>query len=256
MEPLNKASLESAAKTTAKNPVAIVVYDNESYKKGLEAAWGFSCVIKGIEKTILFDTGGNGLILMENMKKLEINPEDIDIVVLSHIHWDHVGGLYKFLEKNCKVAIYIPASFPASFKDKIKEYGASIVEVVNKPLHICEGVYSTGELGLLIKEQSLIIHTDKGLAVITGCAHPGIAKIVNKSKKLINSNVLLAIGGFHLKDKSKEEIEKIISRLKELGVYSAGPCHCSGNAARVLFEKEYGKNFIEVGAGKEINIEG
>ena len=43
------------------------VYDNIPYKEGLTTSWGFACVIKGAEKTILFDTGGNRALLLNNM---------------------------------------------------------------------------------------------------------------------------------------------------------------------------------------------
>ena len=179
---------ENASTTAVKNLSITVSYDNNPYKERLTTAWGFSCVIRGTEKTILFDTGGDGSILLTNMEKLGIDPKEIDLVVLSHIHGDHVGGLSRFLEKNPEVVVYLPKSFPKGFKDGVKEYGAKIVEVQG-PLKICEEVYSTGELGTWIKEQSLIIYTEKGLIVITGCAHPGIVKIVDKAKDLVKDDV-------------------------------------------------------------------
>jgi 7,8-dihydropterin-6-yl-methyl-4-(beta-D-ribofuranosyl)aminobenzene 5'-phosphate synthase len=119
---------------------------------------------------------------------------------------------------------------------------------------ICESVYSTGELGTWIREQSLIIHTDKGLIVITGCAHPGIVKIVKTAKTVIRDDVLLIMGGFHLAGTSKPGIEDIISKIKKLGVRYAGPCHCSGDLARQLFKIEYGNNYIDVGVGRTIKF--
>jgi 7,8-dihydropterin-6-yl-methyl-4-(beta-D-ribofuranosyl)aminobenzene 5'-phosphate synthase len=244
---------EKTSRTAIKNLSITVSYDNNPYNKRLTTAWGFSCVIRGTEKTILFDTGGDGSILVTNLEELDINPREIDLVVLSHIHGDHVGGLPSFLEKNPEVLVYLPESFPKSFKDKLKEYGAKIVEVQD-PLKICEKVYSIGELGEWIKEQSLIIHTEKGLIVITGCAHPGIVKIINKAKDLFKNTVLLVIGGFHLGGKNKGEIENIISSFRKLGVSSVGPCHCSGDTARQLFKEEYGENFINIGVGRAISM--
>jgi len=244
---------ENTPTTAVKNLSITVSYDNNPYKERLTTAWGFSCVIRGTEKTILFDTGGDGSILLTNLEELGINPKEIDLVVLSHIHGDHVGGLPSFLRKNPEVVVYLPKSFPKGFKDKLKEYGAKIVEV-QEPLKICEGVYSTGELGTWIKEQSLIIHTEKGWIVITGCAHPGIVKIVNKAKDLFKNTMLLVMGGFHLSGESKGEIENIISSFRKLGVSYVGPCHCSGDAARQLFKKEYGENFINVGVGRVVTM--
>jgi len=237
----------------AKDLSITVSYDNNPYKERLTTAWGFSCVIRGTEKTILFDTGGDGSILLTNLEKLGINLKEIDLVVLSHIHGDHVGGLPSFLEKNPEVVIYLPKSFSKGFKDKVKEYGAKIVEVQG-PLEICQEVYSTGELGTGIKEQSLVIYREKGLVVITGCAHPGIVKIVNKAKDLVKGDVLFVMGGFHLGGESKGEIENIISSFRKLGVSYVGPCHCSGDAARQLFKKEYSENFINVGVGRVVTM--
>jgi 7,8-dihydropterin-6-yl-methyl-4-(beta-D-ribofuranosyl)aminobenzene 5'-phosphate synthase len=237
------------------NPVITVICDNNPYTEGLETAWGFSCLITGTEKTILFDTGPDGRLLLDNMAKLAVEPDSIDTVVLSHIHGDHTGGLHGFLERNSDVTIYLPKSFPKSFKRGAEAKGAQIVEI-EPPLKICENVYSAGQLGRLIKEQSLILQTEKGLIVITGCAHPGIVKVIDAARQLLKKDVFLVMGGFHLEWASLGKIEKIISAFKELNVRYAGPCHCSGDKARILFEKHFGPEYeyINIGSGKVIDI--
>ena len=235
-----------------KNLTITVTYDNNRYEQQLETGWGFSACITGAAKTILFDTGRGGS-LCDNMKKLAIGPDSIDIVFLSHIHGDHTGGLSSFLEKNPNVTVYLPGAFPKKFKDNVRDRGAEIVEV-KESLKICENVYSTGRLGRLFKEQSLIVRTDKGLVVMAGCAHPGIVKIVNAAKDLLKDDILLVMGGLHLEWATKGKVEKIISAFKQLGVRYVGPCHCSGEKARSLFDKHFGENCINVGAGKEIIV--
>jgi len=230
-----------------------VVYDNNPYKQGLETAWGFSCFITGPEKTILFDTGGDGSLLLSNMEKLAVDPNKIDTVVLSHIHGDHTGGLGSLPEKNPNVTVYLPESFPKKFKDNVQAHGAKMIEV-EQPMKICENVYSTGQLGKWIKEQSLVIRTERGLVVITGCAHPGIVNIVNIAKDLVKDDFLLVMGGFHLEWASRGKIEKIISAFKQWHVRYVGPCHCTGDKARALFEKYFGENYINIGAGKVITL--
>ena len=229
-----------------------VVCDNNLYTDGLETAWGFGCLVTGPEKTILFDTGPGGSLL-GNMEKLAIEAKSVDTVVLSHIHPDHTGGLESFLEKNPDVAVYLPKSFPKGFKDKVQAQGAKIVEV-KQPMEICENVWSTGQLGKWIKEQSLIIRTDKGLVAIIGCAHPGIVNIVNAAKDLMKNDILFVMGGFHLEWATKGKIEKIISAFKKLNVRYVGLCHGSGEKARSLFEEYFGKKYINVGAGKVITM--
>jgi 7,8-dihydropterin-6-yl-methyl-4-(beta-D-ribofuranosyl)aminobenzene 5'-phosphate synthase len=231
----------------------VVICDNNPYKEGLATAWGFSALVNGTEKTILFDTGGDGSLLLNNMEKLAINPESIDTVVLSHIHGDHTGGLDSFLEKNSKVTVYLPKSFPRRFKDNVQAYGAKMVEV-EQALKICEGVYSTGQLGRWIKEQSLIIQTEAGLIIITGCAHPGIVDMVSAAKDFLKDDILLVMGGFHLEWASRGKIEKVISSFKQLQVRYVAACHCSGHKAAHLFERHFGKNYLNIGAGKIITL--
>jgi len=233
--------------------IITVVYDNNEYDPRLEPAWGFSCLVKGPEKTILFDTGGNGKILLSNMNRLKIDPQEVEVVVLSHIHGDHVGGLGSFLDQNSSVTVYLPHSFPSSFKDKVKRYGAKTVSV-DKPRKICQSVYSTGELGTGIREQSLLINTERGLVIITGCAHPGIVNIVRRAKEILKTNVYLVMGGFHLGGISETQIDGIVEGFKREEVEKVGPCHCSGNLARKLFKKAYGKDFIRIGVGKITKI--
>jgi len=244
---------ESGSTPGLDNLSITVVHDNNPYKPGLQTAWGFSCLVTGTEKSILFDTGSGGSLLLSNMQKLKIDTNSIDTIVLSHIHGDHTGGLTSLLEKNPNVAVYLPKAFPKRFKDDVQRYEAEIVEV-EQSVKICKNVYSTGRLGRLIKEQALIIRTESGLIVITGCAHPGIVKIVNTAKDLLKDDILFVAGGFHLEWATKGKIEKIISAFKELNVSFVAPCHCSGERARSLFEKHFGENYINTGAGKVITL--
>ena len=147
--------------------------------------------------------------------------------------------------------VYLPISFPRKFKETVRTYGAKVVEVA-EPLKICENAYSCGQLGKLMKEQSLAIQTKRGLIVVTGCAHPGIVKIVHAARDLVKDDILLVMGGFHLEWATKGKIEKIISAFKELHVKYVGPCHCTGNKARTLFHKRFGKHYTDVGVGKSI----
>jgi 7,8-dihydropterin-6-yl-methyl-4-(beta-D-ribofuranosyl)aminobenzene 5'-phosphate synthase len=232
-----------------------ILYDNNPFDRRLKTEWGFSCLVRGVEKTILFDTGGNGDTLLGNMKKLGIEPGELDNVVLSHIHGDHTGGLAAFLQKNPRVVVHLPASFPGNFKKAVSSSGAQ-VEEIDAAREISPGVYTTGELGDGIREQALALKTTEGLVVITGCAHPGIVNIVRVAKEITGQDtVSLVVGGFHLGVESPSRIELIAKELRLLSVKRLAPCHCSGEQTRKIFKKEFGSEYIECGVGKRIEMD-
>jgi len=230
-----------------------IVFNNIPYATNLRTGWGFACLIEGFQQTILFDTGSDGDILLSNMKDLGIDPRIVSVVVLSHIHADHCGGLERFLQQNPEVTIYLPESFPASFRQAIQDYGAYI-KTVGKAMRLFAQVHSTGEMGKLIKEQSLILETPKGLVIITGCAHPGLVQIVEKAKGLLKKDIYMVIGGFHLIGTSITRIHGIIQELKDLGVEKVAPSHCTGDRAIDLFKESWGKDFVEGGCGAVISL--
>jgi 7,8-dihydropterin-6-yl-methyl-4-(beta-D-ribofuranosyl)aminobenzene 5'-phosphate synthase len=233
-----------------------VVYDNNPYREGLAIDWGFSCLIRGTEKTILFDTGGRGDLLLKNMTALGIDIEEVDLIVISHNHGDHTGGLLSFLsEQQREVTVYLPGSTVSSSITRTAETRGAIINEDVDPVEICAGVYSTGLMGGGVKEQGLIIQTEKGFIVITGCAHPGVVQMVEKAREIVSGDPLLVMGGFHLVSAPVSRVEQIVSDFRELGVRYVGPCHCSGDTARRLFEEEYGENFITVGVGKILTLE-
>ena len=230
-----------------------IVYDNNLHLQNFQNDWGFSCCIEGLDKTILFDTGGNGKILLENMQKLEIDPTDIGGVFLSHEHKDHTGGLDSLLKKNSRIDVWVPYFFSLQFKDSLRKKGANVMETKDQG-NICEGAYTTGVINGWIKEQSLVLETGTGPVLITGCAHPRIVNIVQTAKKMFKRDMHTIIGGFHLVGFEDDTIEEIIDTLQREGVIQAGPCHCSGDDARRLFAQAFGKNFLDLGVGKKIVI--
>jgi 7,8-dihydropterin-6-yl-methyl-4-(beta-D-ribofuranosyl)aminobenzene 5'-phosphate synthase len=228
-----------------------IIHDNYPGIDGLKMAWGFSALVTGPARTILFDTGSDGTLLLENMAKLRIDPGRIDTVVLSHIHGDHTGGLMGFLQANPHARVYLPASFPARFKDVVRGHGAVVTEV-SEPQEICPDVYTTGVLGRRIREQALVVRTARGLVVLTGCAHPGIVPMLEKATLLHGEPVLLLMGGFHLEWSMKRKLERIVAAFRTHRVRYIAPTHCSSDKARQLFQQHYGPQYTEAGVGKTI----
>jgi len=205
---------------------------------------------------VLFDTGADGVVLLDNMAALGLDPRAINIVVLSHIHDDHTGGLAAVLAANSqactergeRITVYLPRAFPAWFKEEVRVAGASVTEV-NASWEILPGVWSTGQMGTDIVEQALIAKTAQGLVLVTGCAHPGIDRMVAQAEEVGGGQVRLVVGGFHLGRVSRERVDEIIAEFRRLGVQQVAPCHCTGNEARALFRQAFGKDFVAIGAG-------
>jgi 7,8-dihydropterin-6-yl-methyl-4-(beta-D-ribofuranosyl)aminobenzene 5'-phosphate synthase len=207
-----------------------IIYDNTAFRKDLQSDWGFSALIEANQRKILFDTGGNGSILISNMQKLGISPKEIGDVFISHFHFDHTGGLSAFLERNNEVRVWLPPSFRGvkNAKEVIK---------VEKPSKLYEGIYSTGELEGI--EQSLCVKTEKGIVVIAGCSHPRMQHILDTAAQF--GEVYGIIGGFH---GNRPEA------LKGLNLICA--THCTQYILEI--KAMYPQQYVEGGAGKVIEI--
>jgi len=241
--------LESQAEQTT----ITILYDNTVYIPGTESKWGFACLIKGIEKTILFDTGWNSQILLGNIDFLGVNLDSLDQIVISYNHPDHTGGLDSVLGRKSEVSVYFGASYPAYFGQNILDKGATPI-LVDRPIEICEHVFSTGELLGAVNEQSLILDTEKGLVIITGCSHTGIVNILNEAKQIHNKNIYLVLGGFHLLNYSDAAVNQIIEEFRALGVEKCGATHCTGERQITLFKEAYGENYVPMGVGQVIQV--
>jgi 7,8-dihydropterin-6-yl-methyl-4-(beta-D-ribofuranosyl)aminobenzene 5'-phosphate synthase len=216
-----------------------IVYDNEA-KKGFIGDWGFSCLIESGAWKILFDTGASGEILTHNLQRLGIEKEEITIIALSHKHWDHVGGLEAVLHPG--VAVCLPSSLPLGLKKYVAKKAARIVEV-SEPKEIVPGVYTTGDFGIPVKEQSLVLETTggEGVVVVTGCAHPGLENIL-KEVETVFGRLYGVIGGFHGFDKLEvlQGLELIM------------PCHFTRRKNEIA--KMYPEAIVGCGAGTVIEL--
>lgn len=236
-------------------PVTIhVVYDNYVKIPGLKPDWGYSIVIDGLEKKILFDTGTKPDIFESNFRKMGLDATKIDIVVLSHEHGDHTGGLPAFAAMKTNIPVIIPHSFSEEFKEKMVGLGL-IPLLADAPAMICENLYTSGEFDFPLPEQALVLNTKKGLVVMTGCSHPGIVEMLKKIKSSFNKNIYMVFGGFHLLDKSDAEMMTIISDIKSLGVVKCGATHCTGDRQIKMFMDSFGENYFELGVGNSIVID-
>jgi len=218
--------------------------------------WGISYLI---DQDLLFDTFGDPYVFLRNAESLNIDFSKIRHIVISHDHWDHISGLWYIINRYKDINVYICPNFDTKIKERMRSFGMNVAEVKGL-LGIKDNIYSTGEIegsfrNISISEQALVVNSENGLIVITGCAHPGILTILKEVKKNFpDKEIFCALGGFHLLDKKRKEIELIVSEFKGMGIKKVGPTHCSGKIAEEIFKKQYRENFIPINSKETIEI--
>ena len=212
----------------------VILYDNTSISNDLKPGWGFSAFIEAWNRKILFDTGADGNILLQNMKRLSIDIKEITDIFISHPHWDHIGGLRDVLKLNSDIVLWIPLYFKEL--DSLPS-PKEIVEV-KEVRKLYEGIYSTGRLDEI--EQALCIESSKGVIVFVGCSHPDIKDILSVASDL--GDIYGVIGGLHS------------NRVEHLqGIKLICPTHCTYYKSR--FRELFKEGYIEGGVGRIIELD-
>lgn len=232
-----------------------VINDNTATDARFREGWGFAVLIEYQGHTLLMDAGMNPFILRSNMDALGIATSRIEAIVLSHAHPDHYAGLRAFGDSLAQRPLYVLGAFPQALRDSL---GASFtLREVAPRQELIPGVFTTGEMmdpaGQGVSrtpEQSLVIPTDSGLVIITGCAHPGVVSIVRRATEMFGSPVRLVLGGFHLLDKNAAQIGQVVSDFRAFGVRRVGAGHCTGVPATAQLSEAYGGDFVRLGAGR------
>jgi 7,8-dihydropterin-6-yl-methyl-4-(beta-D-ribofuranosyl)aminobenzene 5'-phosphate synthase len=265
-----------------------VLYDAFGKVSAMQKDWGYAALIEYGGKRILFDTGNNGDILANNVKAKGIDLSKLDFVVMSHRHGDHMGGLAYLLSVNPKVNIYAPkegfgvygSDLPSSFYRKdtsvpseqryydgappdVMRFGAAWpdanFQLVDKNVEITPGIHLIALVSdkpgtLELRELSLALNTPEGMVIVVGCSHPGIDKILEAAAK-INPRIHLVSGGFHLVVAKDEEIEKIVTAIRDTyKVAYVAPGHCTGEPTFTALKKAYGDRYLYAGLGTTIAV--
>ena len=216
--------------------------------------WGISFLVGDV----LFDTFGREDIFRENVNRFNIDLSRVKHAVISHEDWDHIAGLGDFLKTHSKTRVYICKKSGKTLKALIDSNGGIVVEV-DKTRKISRNVFSLGQMRAdtgrgILYEQALVVKSSHGFSVITGCAHPGIVRIVRRAIKIFGGRIYAVCGGFHMKNNTQEDNLKIIAELQALGVKKVIPLHCTGAAAHQLFRKTYKRGFTPLREGQAVSL--
>lgn len=235
---------------------AKILFDKYAGGRPYLTGWGVSFLV---DERLLFDTGENGDWLLRNMETMKIDIDRIESVVISHDHWDHTGGLWRLLETKPSIIVHGLAGFGDEFKRKVLSHGSRLIEA-SEMTEVSKNIYTSGEIigtykELPISEQALVVTAENAISIITGCAHPGVSKMVRIIMRYFpDKKVSLVMGGFHLMRQGEDEINRVVGEFRALGVEKAGPTHCSGDEAERAFKEAYGENFVPVVVGDSIAI--
>jgi len=255
-----------------------IVSDNKVFVlRGYKAEWGFSVLIEGRE-TILLDAGGSG-VAFENL--IAMQKPMPSIIVLSHGHYDHTGGLRPFLNQKVRLYAHPDAFLPRYFEGRYvgipykKELVTSCSQLIEhrEPVEIEKNVWALGEIPRIYEtallkdsylvrdgrketdeikdDQALAIKGENGVTLILGCCHSGLRNTVKWAEEVAGDEVRAIIGGTHL---IAYDEGKIVEVLKDLKVDFIAPTHCTGMRAEMVMAKMMGDKYITAGVGSEFEI--
>jgi len=256
-----------------------VLLENESRRKGLAAAHGLSVWVREGDTRLLFDTGPDDSLL-GNAKALGIDLDSVTALVLSHNHGDHTGGVTPLLERlDRPLPVYSGTDFFRETyaregaaltklsdltEGEITERDAIHIQIGPEPLFLGGRLYllsgwdspkpyepPAGRYVIegdgqwvpdpFMGEAALVYEGRDELAMLTGCAHPGIAGMVRKTAEVFGKPVHTLLGGAHLRHADKERVQETAAALADLGVNILGLSHCSGERiGEVWRKKKYG----------------
>ena len=269
------------------------VVENNTISREYKKKHGLCLYIKTKSHKILFDLGPDNTFI-KNAEKLNIDIKDIDILVISHGHKDHGGGLEAFLNYNNKAKIYMSKYAFEEYYASVFKFGKAYVGL-NKNLKLNKRIIFTddflnigdemmlisnvkgnvlspkGNKSLLVKEnekyilddfkheQHLVLKEDGKNILISGCSHTGILNIIESVENVLEDNIHIVVGGLHLFNpinKKTEDISLINQLGKELSKMDLTifTCHCTGKKAFKELEKIIGDRINSICTGEEIEV--
>jgi 7,8-dihydropterin-6-yl-methyl-4-(beta-D-ribofuranosyl)aminobenzene 5'-phosphate synthase len=247
--------------------------------------WGFAALIEYNGRRILFDTGNNAKIFEHNVNQLNVDLTKLDAVVISHRHGDHTSGLNYLVKVNSTVKIYAPiesayfnSPAPVAFLQRTpglppnmsyyrgvqpdafrsgSPWPEANFEIVRQTTEIFPGFFVLTTVSEKpgtrdMNEVSLAIKTPEGLAVVVGCSHPGVEKVLENATS-IDPQLYTVTGGFHLVVTPAQEVQQVASTLHDkLKIKRVAPGHCTSEMGFKVLMEQFKDRFDQAGLGQTI----
>ena len=252
----------------------VTLMENTACREDVCFEHGLSLYLETENYSILFDAGQSAAFA-DNAQTLGVDLKQVDFAVLSHGHYDHSGGLGKFLEINEAAPVYVSRwAFEPHWESDGRYVGVDPslevnprIRYVAEKTELAEGItllrMDTAPMdtaGLLVEEngvrvpddfrheQYLLIEEQGKRILISGCSHKGILNIMDAFRPDI------LIGGFHFMKITEEE--KLAEAAKKLlsfdTVYYTG--HCTGQKQYDYLKTVMGDKLHYVSAGTVLQL--
>lgn len=264
----------------------ITLMENTQGEEGCAFEHGLSLYIETEKHKILADTGATGAFA-ENAEKLGVDLSSVDMVVLSHGHYDHSGGILTFTEKNRHARIYMQQKATGDFYhgeryigidrripdlpqvemirgDRVLDGEVSLFSNITgrrcfpqSNLALTRKINGKEQQDTFDHEQCLVIKEGKEQVLVSGCAHNGILNILDRYREIYGGMPARVISGFHMMKKTpytEEEKSLILETAKELAEYETVfyTGHCTGDEAFALMKPVMGEKLVRLRSGVQV----
>lgn len=268
-----------------------VLRDNTAVRADLRAGHGFALLVRVPGGSFLLDTGDSDET-WANADALGVDLAEVHVLVLSHGHYDHTGGLPGLIERHGGLRVIAhPLAFeprwstsggihpigPPLTRAELEGAGAR-VECSTEPVEVLPGVHTTGEVphvagrgpsaphllaehkGMCVPDDfaddlSVVVDMGEAAVALTGCAHAGLLNIIARAAEPAGRAPVAIIGGTHLAAESEDAIAAVADDLYRRGVRTLVPMHCTGERGATLLAQHFPGKVLRAGTGSIIAVE-